>query len=38
MHTVIWWGSLRGKNHFNGPGIDGRIIVKWIFRKWYGRA
>ena len=18
------------------PGVDGRIILKWIFRKWYG--
>jgi hypothetical protein len=20
------------KNHLEGPGIDGRIILKWIFR------
>jgi hypothetical protein len=19
------------------PGIDGRIILRWIFSKWYGR-
>jgi len=26
-------GKLEGKNHFGGPGIDGRIILIWIFRK-----
>jgi len=20
------------------PGVDGKIILKWIFRKWAGRA
>ena len=22
-----------GKNHLGDPGVDGRIILKWIFRK-----
>jgi hypothetical protein len=21
-----------GKNHLGDPGVDGRIIIKWIFR------
>jgi hypothetical protein len=23
-----------GKNHLSDPGVDGRIILRWIFRKW----
>ena len=22
------------KNHLGDPGVDGRIILRWIFRKW----
>jgi hypothetical protein len=22
------------RNHLEDPGIDGRIIIRWIFRKW----
>jgi hypothetical protein len=26
-------GKLRGKDHLGDPGIDGRIILRWIFWK-----
>jgi hypothetical protein len=28
------WGDLRGKYILEDLGIDGRIILKWIFKKW----
>jgi len=28
------WGNLREGDHLGDPGIDVRIILRWIFRKW----
>jgi hypothetical protein len=30
----FWWGNLRERDHFVDPDLDGRIILKRIFRKW----
>jgi hypothetical protein len=27
-------GNLRERDHLGDPGIGGRIILRWIFRKW----
>ena len=33
MYTWFWLGNLRKRDHFEDPGVDGRIILRWIFRK-----
>ena len=30
----VWWGNLRERDHSEDPGVDGSIIIRWIFRKW----
>jgi len=30
----FWWGNLRERERLEDPGIDGNIILRWIFRKW----
>jgi len=33
-YTDFWWGNLREKIHLRDQGLDGRITLRWIFRKW----
>jgi hypothetical protein len=34
--TEFWWGNLGERDHWGDPGVDGMLIVRWIFRKWDG--
>jgi len=34
--TGFWWGNLRERDQWGDPDADGRIILRWIFRKWEG--
>jgi hypothetical protein len=33
VHTWFLWGNLRKRYHLYDPGVDGRIILKGIFKK-----
>jgi hypothetical protein len=31
LHTGVWWENSKKKDHLEDSGLDGRIILKWIF-------
>jgi hypothetical protein len=33
VDTGFWWEDLREHDHLGHPGVDGRIILKWMFKK-----
>jgi hypothetical protein len=30
LYSIVFWE----RDHLGDPGIDGRIILRWISRKW----
>jgi hypothetical protein len=38
LHTGFWWGGTDVRDQLKDLGVDGRIILKWIFKKWDGEA
>jgi hypothetical protein len=35
VHTGFLLGDLREGDHLGDAGVDGRIILKWIFKTWH---
>jgi len=33
-YTGFWRENVRERDHLRDPDLDGRIILRWIFRKW----
>jgi hypothetical protein len=38
VHTEFWWGDLSERDHLEDLDVDGRIILKWIFKTFHGEA
>ena len=38
VHGGFWWGDLMERDHLEDLGIDRKIVLKWIFKKWDGEA
>jgi hypothetical protein len=32
--TRFWWGNVKERDQWGDPGVVGRIILGWIFKKW----
>ena len=36
VQTGFWWGNLGEREHLEDICIDRKMILKWIFKKWFG--
>jgi hypothetical protein len=36
VHTEFRWGNVREGGHLEDPGIEWRIVLRCIIRKWNG--
>jgi hypothetical protein len=38
MHTVFWLGNLKGRDYSEDLGVDGKIILEWIWERDFGKV
>jgi hypothetical protein len=37
VHVRFWWEHLGERDHLEDLGVDGKVIIKWIFKTYLGR-
>jgi hypothetical protein len=37
LHTGLWRGNVVERHRLEDLGVDGMVILRWIFRKWDGK-
>jgi hypothetical protein len=38
VHTGLWWVKLKERVHLEDLDVGGRIILKWISKRWDGET
>ena len=38
VRTGFWWGNERERGHLEGLGVDGKVILRWIFSNLDGEG
>jgi hypothetical protein len=38
MYAGVWWGNLKERDYLGDPVVEGKLILRWIFRKWNVRV
>jgi hypothetical protein len=33
VRTGYWWGNVIERDNLENPGVDGRMILRWMFRR-----
>ena len=34
VHTGFWLGEPTEREYLEDLGVDGRLVLKWVFKKW----
>jgi hypothetical protein len=38
VYTGFWWRNLSERHYLEDPGVDWKLVRRWIFRSWDVKA